>query len=241
MLRRGQDFLARALDVVAPIAIALLSVLWWTITFYPGFMSYDTIDQYRQVVGAQALSDGHPLIILYLWRFANLFVAGPGALLLVHQAMLWSGLVLFAFAVARQWRARTAIVALLGWWPPLAIHSVHLWKDQAVVAGLTLAVGALLHYQVKPRWALFVVIVLALFYGASARHNAILAALPIVVLFAAAMPWRLPIREKRVGRFIVTARTLSTGAMALILLFAMGVGNAAINATGRHLKLLGTI
>src|SRR5262249_4394215 len=155
---------------------AVLSALWWTITFYPGFISYDTIDQYRQVVGAKALSDGHPLIILYLWRLANLFAPGPGALLLAHQAMLWSGLVLFAFALARRCQAGVACLGVFGGGRALAIHSVHLWKDQAVVAGLTLAVGALLHYLVKPRWSLFAVIVVAMFYGAAARHNAILAA-----------------------------------------------------------------
>lgn len=179
-----RNLVSQRSGVLAPALVVAAFCVVATWTFYPGFMSFDSLDQYRQVIGARPQTDAHPPIMVYLWRVIASVLPGAGGILIFHQVVYGIGLVLFAVGLTESVRLRVAFVAFMGVWPPLAIHMLHIWKDAGLLAAFTLAIGALMAHQRKQHWLLLVVAALGLLYGGAVRHNALPAALPLWVWWA---------------------------------------------------------
>jgi hypothetical protein len=119
-----------------------------------------------------------------VWGFLLNIYDSPGAILILHQCIYWSAVCIFAFSIATSVLTRTVIIVILGLWPPLAIHSIHVWKDVGMMSGFALAASTLIADLKRPHLGWLLTSFLALFYAASLRHNAILPAFPLMCLFA---------------------------------------------------------
>lgn len=228
---------------VLPAVVAVLLSALWSWVFYPGFMSFDSLHQYRQVIGEAPLTDAHPIILVYVWRALLHLIDGAGGILLFHQALYVSGLVLFAIGVTQRAQARLLFVVVVSLWPPLAIHMVHIWKDAAMLAGFTLAAGCLVMHHRISHTSLLVVAALALFYGIAVRHNALPAALPLWIWWSAEAvrqvgrmrspeTWTLlPVDKRLIAAFV--AGVLLTGASY--------AGVRALSANVQHVSVLSAI
>lgn len=154
---------------------------WTAYTFNPGFMSYDSLIQYKQVVGEVALNDAHPVIMVYLWRALIAVFEYPGILLAFHQVFYWSTIALFSCSVASSPALRVAIVLLLGLNPPLYITSLHIWKDVGMMNALALgAVGCLIYAQ-RPHWGWVIMAASSFFYAFAVRINGFIPVIPMLM------------------------------------------------------------
>src|SRR5687768_10446332 len=79
--------------VLAALGVALL--LLNVGTFYPGFMSTDSVDQLEQALDTRLLSDWHPPVMTALWwLLLKLSFQTVGVMLVAQVALLWGSLTL---------------------------------------------------------------------------------------------------------------------------------------------------
>jgi hypothetical protein len=195
--------------------------------YYPGFMAWDSTEQFAQVMSGRILN-WHPPIMVYLWRLTNAVIFGPGGMLILHAAAYWTGLVLIAAAALRRPLPRVALVLVLGFFPPVFGLLGTVFKDSGMTAFLLLAVGLTLADRDAIREAeaggrrpnpLVVGAALACaFYAAAVRVTGLLGVVPIL--------WLLAGRRGGSGR----RRAAVSGALTLV--FAGGIaGFHALGAT----------
>lgn len=151
--------------------------LCW-VAFYPGYMSFDSLYQYA-MSNSGSYSDWHPPLMAWFWSVLNLGFDGPQGMLFWHLALLWGGL----YAWSRIFRGlqHHCLIPLVGFLPWVLNFSGVLWKDVGMAFGL---LGMMAAGLSRPsRWSVAVAAVL-LFYAVNVRHNAIFAALPLLLLIA---------------------------------------------------------
>jgi hypothetical protein len=94
--------------------ILVVGWLWFLVYAYPGYMSGDSIWQLAQARGTEELSDWHPPMMAYYWRFLDAFVSGPILMLVLQSVLFLAGLyALFLRAMSKRAAAITAVVMLL--------------------------------------------------------------------------------------------------------------------------------
>ena len=155
---------------------------------YPGFMSYDSVQQLLEA-RAGAYSDMHPPFLAFLWHFTDSIVPGPFGMLIVETALIWCGtylISLFWFSDAHP--ILRLAPCLLVFYPPIFGISGAIWTDIMMWAFLTLAIGmagaikpvsATTGYGCIPKFALGSIF---LFAAILCRHNALFAVMPLVAL-----------------------------------------------------------
>lgn len=230
-------------DAIPVVTAALLWALF-SFVFSPGFMSADSLYQWRQVIGEIPLTDAHPVVLVYIWRGLTFLWDDPGVFLVFNQFIYWAGLTLLSFAFFKSLWPRLAVLAVVGFWPPLFIHSVHLWKDQAMLGGFTVAVAAMV-FSLRNRKQIgwIVLAFLGLFLGVAARHNSITTALPLFVVLGAcfmnavaAVPagyrWSLVRPHLRIPYSVGSGLLF-----ALLTYFTV----SALNSTAKHVPVLSMI
>ena len=119
---------------------AIIGFSFFAIACFPGFMSEDSLEQYKQ---AQTLkfADGHPPVMAWLWSKLNFILDGPQSLLFLHLGLLWTGLYIWCRNAGEN-RAAGWFV-LLGAAPWVANFQGVLWKDMGMAFSLLLALGLL--------------------------------------------------------------------------------------------------
>ena len=144
---------------------------------------------------------------------------GPGGMLALQVALLWSALALFASALRLPAWGRALVVLFLGLWPPLLAMQPHVWKDLWTLAGFAWALALLARDLGSPHRGWRAGAVLALVFACAFRHNAITGALPLLAWIA----WReWPGRRLRV--------TVATFVLAAGLHLAVALANLAPGA-----------
>ena len=155
----------------------ILTIGWFGFMAYafPGYMSFDSAFQLRMSRSGY-LIDGHPPFMAALWRFVELFVAGPiGMLVIQTVAFLIGAYLLLRTRIKPQGAAIAATLVL--WFPPIASVMAVIWKDAQMTAFLVLGFGLLL--QNRRRDHVFGLI--AILVATLMRHNALTMTGPILV------------------------------------------------------------
>lgn len=162
-------------------------------TFYPGYMSTDSLSQYGQASGATPFADWHPPVMALVWKVLIQITGFTGSMLLFQLALIWGAVLLFALVLRHNTKRRWVSIlpfglALLPW--VYGISGV-IWKDVQMAFALLLAVAIVLYIREyakrgKSRMALGIIAGLLILYAASLRYNALFAAMPIVLLLVGA-------------------------------------------------------
>ncbi|MDP1871617.1 MAG: hypothetical protein Q8K61_08300 [Gallionella sp.] len=188
---------------VLPHARALFWVFtgftFFAVACYPGFMSVDSLEQYRQAHTLK-FADGHPPVMAWLWSKLNYILDGPQSLMFLHLAMLWGGLYIW-FRNAGESRAAKWFI-VLGFLPWVANFEGVLWKDMGMAFSLLFGLG-LLSGKNPTRMQIGAAIGLLL-YAFMVRSNAPAALVPIVCY---AVGRSLPSLSHRI-RIAITVLTL---------------------------------
>jgi hypothetical protein len=195
--------------------------------FYPGLMSFDSIYQYRQVVGDLAIRNYQPPVMVYAWKLGHALL-GPGAMLIFHQFLYWTGIALIATCIHEKNRVRIPLVVVLGLLPPLWIHSATVWNDVGVTSSFLFAVGCtMLLARTGARWA-FTCSALALIYGLLAKRSALFAAVPLLFCLADAWFSSAPRRGGESGGNRSRIPILAMGLFTTALLAGWAIGSLGV-------------
>lgn len=175
--------LDRALAVGIWLSVALLLTM-----FYPGAMS---IDSYTQLLQARSgyFGDWHPPFMAWLWRRADAVVAGPALMLVAQIGLFLIALMVFARAALDcGGRGRKLFVLCTLWVPPISGIIGVVWKDVWMSCLLLLGCGFALSIRhgrdARTRYLHFLASAGALLGALLFRHNAVFAALPVLVYSA---------------------------------------------------------
>jgi hypothetical protein len=155
---------------------------------YPGFMSFDSVQQLLEARSG-VYSDLHPPFLAFLWHLTDRIVPGPFGILIVGTALVWCGtylISLFWFSDAHPILRLAPCLLIL--YPPIFGISGVIWADNIMWAFLTLAIG--LAGAIKPVSAVtgyrciakFALASTFLFAAILCRHNAFIAVMPLVAL-----------------------------------------------------------
>jgi hypothetical protein len=165
----------RSLRALSPRQILTLGWLGFMAYAFPGYMSFDSVTQLRMSRSGY-LIDGHPPFMAAMWRFVELFVAGPIGMLVIQTVAFLIG----AFLVLRTRMApRTAaiVATLVLWFPPIGAVMAVIWKDSQMTAFLILGFGLLIQDRRRDH----VLGLIAILVATLMRHNALLMTGPLLV------------------------------------------------------------
>jgi hypothetical protein len=166
--------------------------------FYPGFMSFDSINQYSQLQGIIPLNDWHPPVMALLWKLL-IAITGLTASLLIFTVGVFvlSSLLLslyFYKITANKFLGLIPMAFLLS--PSMLTFLGVLWKDVLLAAFFMLGATLLLigsgthkQWQMKRSYrnTLLTAGVFALLFGSTFRHGVWPAFIPMLVYAA----WKL--------------------------------------------------
>lgn len=159
------------------IVILLLacSVVFWA-AFYPGFMSYDSINQYGMSKSLH-FNDWHPPIMSWVWSILGFFFPGPSGMLALHISILWISVYIWWSGFKDKYFSW--LIIIVPFFPWIVNFSGVLWKDVGLAFSLFALSGLAL--RSVTHWRVFVAFILV-FYSINLRHNSIIAVLPLLLL-----------------------------------------------------------
>lgn len=108
--------------------IAFFGFLISILTFFPGWMSPDSVAQYANAQ-VKTYSDWHPVLMAIWWRQLNFIYEGPGLFLIQNLVLYWTSLLLLTFAFDKIFGFRAILFLLVGFWPGLLFPLGMIWKD----------------------------------------------------------------------------------------------------------------
>ncbi len=183
-------------------------------------MSFDSAVVWSQARGAPS-ENIHAVGWLWLWRTTEAIWSGPTPIFLIQLALLWSGLVLVARSLRVGNAQGIAFMYAAAGAPGLFILFAHVWSDALFCAALTFACAAVLRYRnTRDRFSA-AAFLLALFFALTLRHNALPAALPLIVYFVNL--WAKQTAQSRNG-------TLRLGVPSAVILLVLAGSAALLNS-----------
>lgn len=211
-------FLSGIVSIV--LTTALILIIW--LCFSPGFISPDSIVQYKEALNHQ-YTNTHPPVMAYLWHMAIALIDGPEALFFVHLTVLAVAIIIW-IDNTNSWLG-SVLIPLVFFCPWIINFAGVLWKDVGLAFSLLLATGLLFHKRTG--WLMISAAIPFLFYASAVRHNAIFAVAPIIYFatiyhFPALSKWKA-----------VCSVVLSL--VALILASSV-INNYVINAEEKHFE-----
>ncbi|WP_312430856.1 glycosyltransferase [Achromobacter sp.] len=126
------------------VLVCLAGFVYSVLTFFPGWMSPDSLAQYEDARRA-VYDDWHPVLMAWWWRKLDYIYSGPGLFLIQNLILYWGGWCLMGMA-SRRWVGRFAVLLpLIGFWPGLLLPLGQIWKDVAFACAMLFAWAMLLN------------------------------------------------------------------------------------------------
>jgi hypothetical protein len=203
-----------------PVSAAAVGPIYWIalfgftlsiFTFFPGWMSNDSIIQYREAHSG-AFNGWHPVLMAWWWRQLDHLYQGPALFLIQNLMLYWGGWGLLANAL-RHTRGKYAyFTPLFGLWPALFFVLGEIWKDVAYACCQFLAWTIIINaycWQRKTFWLERCALVALLSFSIGVKTNGIVAT-PFLFIF-----W-LHTDDVRFGKRFAGLAVLLTTLVALI-------------------------
>src|SRR5271166_1556552 len=221
------------------IFIVIVGVLFTHHAYFPGLMTADTSDQLHEAQTFHFV-DWHPPIMALIWSLTDKVVPGPEGFFLLQIALYWGGFLLIGLAIINELNTSVAsylkyvILCLLPFSPFLLNVCGTIWKDVLVFGCFGVALGLiLLRPEGSTIWSWRSAVIWGLLVmGSLARHNSIVAAVPLLVLHL----W--PQAPDR--RLLLTVLGRGLVAAALTVTTVSGVDKAldtlVLHSTKRHIE-----
>jgi hypothetical protein len=160
------------------------------ITFYPGFMSPDSLAQYQQSLTFE-FSDWHPPTFAFVWAIFNSIYPSPQWMLFIQVGGYW--LILYLLMTSNDSIIYGLLLPTLLFISPMMVGLIGvIWKDVHLAVAWGLAFTIVYYFVVRstpiPWFAL--IASLALFiYGSLIRHNAFVATAPFLIYLLVGRPY----------------------------------------------------
>lgn len=164
---------------------SVLCLILFTIHYlsgYPGGMTPDSMDQFKQSLSF-SFNSHHPPLMAMLWSVLNYIYAGPQMMLLLHLSLLWGG-VLFLYYADNTNKYRW-IYFIIPFVPNVLAQSTMIWKDIGFGNSFFFVFAGCVYYLYKktkaPLWV-SVVFLLITFYALSIKFQSQFI-VPVLVFF----------------------------------------------------------
>jgi hypothetical protein len=174
-------YTASARPIYPIIVLGFLVSAW---TFFPGWMSNDSLIQYREA-RAGTFNSWHPVLMAWWWRQLDHLYKGPALFLLQNLLLYWGGLGLLANALRRTAGRFAYIVPILGLWPALLFVSGEIWKDVTFACSLFVSWAIVINaycWQRKTSRLEKCTLITLLIFATGVKTNGILA-VPFLIIF----------------------------------------------------------
>lgn len=163
--------------------------------FYPGFMSYDTLQQLAQAEGMEQYFNWHPPVMAFLWSVGIAATGKIASFLIFQMILLWASLLICGIVVYKQTNSRlySVLPLLFGYLPFIVSISGVIWKDVQMAFALFLAscLAIAAGYAGRKMTILLGVVgSLCIIYALMLRYNAVFAVLPILYMFVVSLVQR---------------------------------------------------
>ncbi|MBG1230880.1 hypothetical protein [Aestuariivirga litoralis] len=162
---------------------AVIGVLLQAALYYPGFIYFDSFEQFYETQTGH-YDDAHPPIMALFWRLQQIVFGTANLFFALQIAAYWLGLhILF-----RQWPARwwTVLAQLaLGFAPFTAQFLGNVWKDIGLGVCAMIACALIMDARFNDKAISFrrgLIIALLIFYGTFVRHNSAFLTAPLILL-----------------------------------------------------------
>lgn len=180
--------------------------------FWPGLMRSDSFVQMQQGLNGWVSSDFHPPVMGIVWRLFSGIYKGPGVLFVLHAALYWGAVALFA----KTQISRAYVVYVIAFLPPIYAYQLLIVKDVSFVNAYLFCASwlhfySLRHISPKPL-AILGWFVIA-FYGTCAAYQAIIA-LPWLCLWFSRVYW-----SEKTAKWIRKGLVLTTLMASSVVLF----------------------
>lgn len=157
--------------------IGLASIIFSVVSlaaFYPGAMTWDSLDQLRQARAGE-YTDWQPPTMAFVWSLLLHLSDGPGGMLIFHVTLLWAtALILYKWCVREKYRFGILflLVPILPW---VLNFQFTIWKDVGMAYSWGLAVALCIYFKDQEKFPIpIAILVMALFmYGSLVRSNSL--------------------------------------------------------------------
>ena len=207
-------------------ALALLVGTTLTIAFWPGVGTWEVI-QFSLQRKLPMMNDWKPPFVAYIYWVSDDLFNSTGPVMLLQQALFWSGLALLSGNAFRHHGHQVLFFIAIAILPPIWVTEIMLWKEGWTLSFLMLGMGAAFAFLRSNR-AFFAVI--SLIAGALitvTRQNTILLSFPSWYVIAQTMALKATFANKNQRRLIVIS------VIAILLGTTLGV-NWALNQRGKQ-------
>lgn len=157
------------------IFICVIGLITTFATFSPGFMSWDSLNQYEQALTGE-YNDWQPPAMALLWSALNKIFNGPESMLAFHLTLYWGGFFVLYVAYKKQ-GSRIAIYFPVVAFAPCLLNTVSvIWKDVGLAVSWLFCIALLVYlHSSKMRMGLIsgTAVVTSFIYGYLVRHNSI--------------------------------------------------------------------
>jgi len=212
-----------------PLALASLSLsvgTALTIAFWPGVGTWEVL-QFALQRKLPVMNDWKsPFIAVIYWMSDDLFKS-TGPIMLMQQALFWSGLALLAGSTFRRRSHQILFFLAIAVLPPIWITEIMLWKEAWTLSLLTLGIGATFAYLRNNRAFFAVIALVSAVLIAATRHNALVFAFPSFYVVAQTIADKASLTSK------VQRRKILITVLAALLCVTLGV-NWALNQRGKQ-------
>ncbi len=162
----------------SPFVMAATGALIIGLSFFPGYLSFDSAYQYWMARTGQF--DGvSPTLYMLLFSLSESIFKSSYGMFLLNVAIYWTGWLIFSYVLKMAGFKMIFLVILAGIWPPTFMLLGHVWTDTTLLAALTLASALLSLIVITRKRRYFLIMVILLVVAGSIRHNALLAVLPL--------------------------------------------------------------
>lgn len=172
----GLPVVIQRLRELSPRTILAIGWLGLVLYAFPGHLSFDSVSQLLESRSG-VYSNAHPPAMAAMWRFCELFVAGPVGMLFIQTLVFTAGAyILFRRRMSDRWAA--VMTLLLLWFPVVSNTMSTIWKDSQMTSFLLLGVGLTVASRRRTR----ILGCLSFVLATAMRHNALAMTFPLVIL-----------------------------------------------------------
>jgi dolichol-phosphate mannosyltransferase len=197
--------------------LMLLGFIISILSFFPGWMSNDSLLQYREARAGQ-FNDWHPVLMAWWWRKLDQLYAGPALFLMQNLLLYWGAWGLLANAARKEAGKWAYLLPLVGLWPALFFLLGEIWKDIAFACCLFMAWAILInawYWERRPLAFERAALLFLIAYSLGVKPNGVLAVPFLIGFWLFVEGWR---RGHFLGRalFALAATGLLLGIPAIV-------------------------
>lgn len=168
--------------------LSLIGIAFNIWVFYPGYMSYDSLEYLKQAIGVAPYDSLHPVFMSLLWGVLSNITGHTSSLLVFMVTGQWLGFLLISLYIYKTTKNKIlSIITLLAPLLPYVFNiSGVMWSDVLFANILIVSLGMILWMRcISKRIFLIlmmIIIMIALMYAMVLRYNSLPAVVPMIFM-----------------------------------------------------------